>query len=307
MEKLIITAAITGGSSPQGNPYLPKSPKEQIQATVDAWNAGASIVHIHGRNPETGMPDHVAEYLGEAVAGIRERCNILVNVTTGGTAHRVDLDWLYKEIPRESVRGRFQVIADLANNSATKPDLASFNAGSPVIDIYSQKNDEFMLKFVMVHSFDDMRYGAKLLKECGVKPELECYDVGMVSNGAFLGEIGTLDGPLYFDFVMGVLGQIPATVDNVIAMHRSIPPGSPWSVCAVGLSEWPMITTSMLLGGNVRVGFEDNIYLSKGVQAKSNAEMVEKAVRIANELGREIATPDEARKILGLPEKKQGG
>jgi 3-keto-5-aminohexanoate cleavage enzyme len=253
------------------------------------------------------MPDHVAEYLGEAVAGIRERCNILVNVTTGGTAHRVDLDWLYKEIPKESVKGRFQVIADLAKNPATKPDLASFNAGSPVIDIYSQKNDEFLLKFVMVHSFDDMRYGAKLLRECGVKPELECYDVGMVSNGAFLGEIGALDGPLYFDFVMGVLGQIPATVDNVIAMHRSIPPGSPWSVCAVGLSEWPMITTSILLGGNVRVGFEDNIYLSKGVQAKSNAEMVEKAVRIANELGREIATPDEARRILGLPEKKQAG
>jgi 3-keto-5-aminohexanoate cleavage enzyme len=301
VDKLIVTAAITGGSSPQGNPYLPKSPKQQIQATIDAWNAGASIVHIHGRNPETGMPDHVAEYLGEAVAGIRDRCDILVNVTTGGTSHRVDLDWLYKEIPKESVKGRFQVIADLAKVPETKPDLASFNVGSPVIDIYNQTNDEFLLKFVMVHTFDDMRYGAKLLKECGVKPELECYDVGMVNNGVFLGEIGALDEPLYFDFVMGVLGQIPATVENVIAMQRSIPQGSPWSVCAIGLSEWPMVTTAMLLGGNVRVGFEDNIYLSKGVQAKSNAEMVEKVVRIAKELGREIATPDEARRILSMP------
>jgi 3-keto-5-aminohexanoate cleavage enzyme len=300
MEKLIITAAITGGSSPQGNPYLPKNPKEQVQSAVDAWNAGASVIHIHGRNPETGEPDHVAEYLGEAIAGIKGRSNVIVNCTTGGTAHRVDLDWLYKEIPKESVKGRFGVISDLAKDPQTRPDLASFNAGSPVIDIYSQSKDDFLLKFVMVHSFDDMRYGATILKECGVKPELECYDVGMISNCVFLRDIGILEDPLYFDFVLGVLGQIPATVENVIHMYHSIPQGAPWAVCAIGLSEWPMITTAILLGGNVRVGFEDNIYLARGVQAKSNAEMVEKAVRIARELDRDIATPEEARAILQL-------
>ncbi len=304
MEKLIITAAITGGSSPQGNPYLPKTPKEQIQATVDAWNAGASIVHIHGRNPQTGESDHVAEFLGEAIAGIKERCDIIVNCTTGGTAHRVDADWLYREIPKESVKGRFSVISDLCKHPHTKPDLASFNAGSPVIDIYSQSKDEFLLKFVMVHSFPDMVYAANLMKECEVKPELECYDIGMINNCTFLHSIGALEAPLYFQCVMGVLGQIPATVDNLIHMVRSIPQGASWSVCATGLSEWPMITAGILLGGNVRVGFEDNIYLSKGIKAKSNAEMVEKAVRIARELDREIATPDEARKILKLPQKK---
>ncbi len=301
MEKLIITAAITGGSSPQGNPYLPKSPKEQVQSAIDAWNAGASVIHIHGRNPQTGEPDHVAEYLGEAIAGIKERCDVIINCTTGGTAHRVDLEWLYEEIPKESVKGRFQVIRDLSKRSDTRPDLASFNAGSPVIDIYSRAKDDFLLKFVMVHSFDDMRYGARVLKECGVKPEIECYDVGMISNAVFLRDIGALEDPIYFDFVLGVLGQIPATVENVAHMYHSIPHGMPWSVCAVGLSEWPMITTAMLLGGNVRVGFEDNIYLSRGLQAKSNAEMVEKAVRIARELDREIASPGEARAILGLP------
>lgn len=301
MEKLIITVAITGGSSPQGNPYLPKSPKEQIQATVDTWNAGASVVHIHGRNPVTGMPDHDVEFLGEAIAGIKERCDIIVNCTTGGTAHRVDGDWLYKEIPKESVKGRFAVISALAKNADTRPDLASFNAGSPVIDIYSQSKDEFLLKFVMVHSFDDMRYGAKIMKECGVKPELECYDIGMINNAIFLRDIGVLEDPLYFDFVMGVLGQIPATLDNLMHMHRCIPQGAPWSVCAVGLSEWPMITAAVLLGGHVRVGFEDNIYLSKGVQAKSNAEMVEKVVRIARELDREIASPEDVRALLKLP------
>lgn len=304
MEKLIITVAITGGSSPQGNPYLPKTPKEQIQATIDAWNAGASIVHIHGRNPYTGESDHTAEFLGEAISGIKNKCDIIVNCTTGGTAHRVDGDWLYREIPKESVKGRFSVIYKLCQDTSTKPDLASFNAGSPVIDIYSQSKDEFLLKFVMVHSFPDMVYGAKLLKECGVKPELECYDIGMVNNCNFLKSIGVLDTPLYFQCVMGVLGQIPATVENLISMVRNIPRGSPWSVCAIGLNEWPMITAGILLGGNIRVGFEDNIYLSKGVAAKSNAEMVEKAVRIARELDREIATPDEAREILHLPDRK---
>jgi 3-keto-5-aminohexanoate cleavage enzyme len=213
----------------------------------------------------------------------------------------VDLDWLYKELPKESVKGRFGVISDLAKNPQTRPDLASFNAGSPVIDIYSQSKDDFLLKFVMVHSFDDMRYGATILKECSVKPELECYDVGMINNCVFLRNIGILEEPLYFDFVLGVLGQIPATIENVIHMYHSVPYGALWSVCAIGLSEWPMITAGILLGGNVRVGFEDNIYLSKGVQAKSNAEMVEKAVRIARELDRDIATPEEARAILHLP------
>jgi uncharacterized protein (DUF849 family) len=246
----------------------------------------------------------VAEFLGEAIAGIKERCDIIVNCTTGGTAHRVDADWLYREIPKESVKGRFSVISDLCKHPHTKPDLASFNAGSPVIDIYSQSKNEFLLKFVMVHSFPDMVYAANLMKDCGVKPELECYDIGMINNGAFLQSIGALEAPLYFQCVLGVLGQIPATIDNLIHMVRNIPPGALWSVCAIGLSEWPMITTGILLGGNVRVGFEDNIYLSKGIKAKSNAEMVEKAARIAKELDREIATPDEARKMLKLPPKK---
>jgi 3-keto-5-aminohexanoate cleavage enzyme len=203
----------------------------------------------------------------------------------------------------ESVEGRVSVIPALSKDLKTKPDLASFNAGSPVIDIYQASKKDFALKFVMVHTFPDMVHVANVMKECGVKPELECYDIGMINNCIFLHDIGALEAPLYFQCVLGVLGQIPATIDNLIHMHRTMPQGSPWSVCAVGLSEWPMITTAMMLGGHVRVGFEDNIYLSKGVQAKSNAEMVEKAVRIARELDREIASVDDARRILHLPPK----
>jgi len=301
MEKLIITAAITGGASPESNPYLPKTPKEQIQAAFDAYNAGASVIHIHARDPLTGKGDHKADYFAEAIAGIRDKCNVIINVTTGGSGKRVDGDWLYREIPEESVKGRLSVIPELCKDPKTKPEMASFNAGSPVIDIYSRQKKDFALKFVMVHSFPDMVDMATTMKECGVVPELECYDIGMIHNCIFLKEIEALEAPLRFQFVMGILGQIPATLDNLVHMNRSIPPGSLWSACATGLNEFPMITAAMIMGGNVRVGFEDNIYLSKGVFAKSNAELVEKAIRIARELDREIASPDEARRILRLP------
>jgi len=304
MDKLIVTVAITGGASPESNPYLPKTPKEQIQATVDAYNAGASIVHIHARNPNTGKPEHKAEFFAETIAGIRDRCDILINVTTGGSGRRVDGDWLYKKIPEESVRGRISIIPELCKDPKTKPDIASFNAGSPVIDIYSTSKKDFILKFVMVQSFPDMVYMANVMKEHEVKPELECYDVGMINNCLFLKKIGVLEDPLYFQFVLGVLGQIPATFDNLLHMRRCIPKDCPWSVCAVGLNEFPMATAAIIMGGHVRVGFEDNVYISKGKLAKSNAELVEKIVRIARELDREIATPEEARKILNLPPKK---
>jgi 3-keto-5-aminohexanoate cleavage enzyme len=303
MEKLIITAAITGGASPEDNPYLPKTPKEQAKATLEAYEAGASVVHIHARNPETGRGEQKAKWLEEAIVPIREKCDILINVSTGGSGRRVDGDWLYKEIPEESVKGRVSVVPELGKNPRAKPDLASFNAGSPVIDIYSQKKKDFILKFVMIHSFPDMVYVAETMKACGVKPELECYDIGMINNAKVLGEMGHIENPLYFQFVLGILGQIPATVDNLIHMVRSIPPESPWSVCAVGLDEFKMATMAILMGGHVRVGFEDNLYLSKGVRAKSNAELVEKIVRLAKELDREIATPEDARRILNLPPK----
>jgi 3-keto-5-aminohexanoate cleavage enzyme len=301
MEKLMITVAITGGASPESNPYLPKTPEQQVRAALEAYQAGACVVHIHGRNPETGKGEHNARWFEQAVVPIREQCDILINVSTGGAGRRVDGDWLYKEIPEESVRGRVSVIPELSKRVLSKPDLASFNIGSPVLDIYNHTRKEFVQKFVMVHSFPDMVYIAETMKACGVKPELECYDVGMINNAKFLNELGHLETPLYFQFVLGVLGQIPATVDNLLHMVRSIPSESPWSVCAVGLNEFPMATMAILMGGHVRVGFEDNIYLSKGVKAKSNAELVEKIVRLAKELDREIATPDDARRILHLP------
>lgn len=301
MEKLIITVAITGGATPPSNINLPKNPKEQVRAAIDAYNAGASVVHIHARNPETGLPEHKVPFFEEAIIPIKEECDIIINVTTGGSGRRVDGEWLYKKIPEESVEGRVSIIPELCKNPKSRPEMASFNCGSPVIDIYSKSKDEFTVNFVMVHSFADMRHVANILKENKVKPEIECYDVAMINNALFLNEIGVLEKPMHFQCVMGILGGIPATVDNLNHMVRQIPNDSTWSVCAIGLSEFPMITMGIIMGGHVRVGFEDNFYIEKGKVAKSNAEMVEKVVRIARELGREIATPEEARKILGLP------
>ncbi len=301
MEKVIVTCAITGGASPAGNPYLPKTPAEQVASAAGAFDAGAAVIHIHGRNPETGMPDSDAGFIGEVVVGIKEQCpGVIVNVSTGGSGKRYDGDHLFEEVPKESVKGRIQIIADLAQDPATKPDLASFNAGSPVIDIYSRTRKDWLLKFVMVHTFNDMAHMAQVMQENGVKPEFECYDVSMINNVLTLKELGYVTGPLYFQCVMGIMGGIPATPDNLLHMVRQIPPEYPWSVCAVGAAEYPMVTMGLVMGGNVRVGFEDNIYLNPGVPAKSNAEMVEKAVRLAGELGREVASPEEARRILGL-------
>ena len=305
MDKLIVTAAITGGASPSDNPAKPKNPEEMVKATLDCYNAGASIVHIHALNPTTSEPEQKAEWFEQAIVPIKEQCDIVVNVTTGGCAKRVDGDWLYKKQPEETVEGRISIIPALSKNPMSKPDLASFNAGSPVIDIYSRTKKEFLLKFVMVHSFPDMVYMADIMKDNGVKPEIECYEVGMINNAKFLTELGHMEAPPYFQLVMGVLGQIPATVDNLIHMVRCIPEGSPWSVCAVGLNEWPMTTMGIIMGGHVRVGLEDNIYLAEGDPAKSNVELVEKVVRIAKELDREIATPDEAREILHLPPREK--
>ena len=300
--KVIVTCAITGGASPAGNAYLPKTPAEQVISAVEAFNAGASVIHIHGRNPESGMPDHDARFIADAVAPVKQQCpGVIINVSTGGSAKRYDGDHLFEKSPKESVAGRVAVIADLAKSPETKPDLASFNAGSPVIDIYSRSQKDWLLKFVMVHTFNDMAYMAEVMRDSGVKPEFECYDVGMISNVLTLKELGYVTGPLYFQCVMGVMGCIPATPDNLLHMVRQVPSEYPWSVCAVGAAEYPMVNMGLILGGNVRVGFEDNIYVGPGVRARSNAEMVEKAVRMAKELGREIASPAEAREILGLP------
>jgi len=303
MEKLIITAALTGNITlPTQTPYLPLTPQQIIDDAVRAASAGAASVHIHGRDPKTARPTTDPAVYREIAAGIKARSNVIVCITTGGTAYMT---------PEE----RAQVVP------ALKPELATFNMGTinfsihPIADRYKDEDykypweKEFALStkdFIFRNTFGDIEKLMQMMKENNTKPEFELYDVGHIYNLNFLVRRGIIKFPVWLQFVTGILGGIGANVDEVVHMKQTADrllgaDNYVWSVIGAGYpAEFNLATLGIMMGGHARVGFEDNIFIEKGVLAKSNAELVEKLVRIARELGREIATPDEARKILGL-------
>jgi 3-keto-5-aminohexanoate cleavage enzyme len=269
MEKLIITVALTGAEvTREHTPYLPITPQEIADAAYEAWQAGASIAHIHVRDSE-GRPSQDGELYRQALEFIREKCDIIVQPSTGGAVGMT---------PEERLQPVY-----------LRPEMATLTVGT-----VNFGDDVFM------NTPKDIEIFAQTMQEHGVKPELEIFEVGMITNALRLVKKGLVQEPLHFDFVMGVPGAIAGTPENLLHLVKSIPEGSTWSVAGVGRAQLPLNTMAILLGGHVRVGFEDNIYYEKGVLAKSNAQFVERIVRLANELGREIATPNEARKILGL-------
>jgi uncharacterized protein (DUF849 family) len=297
-EKAIITAAITGSiHTPGMSPYLPITPKQIIDEAVAAYEAGAAVAHIHVRDPETGRPTPDINLVGEVVKGIKGRCNMIICITTGGG---LGMTAEQRLIPV----------------STFKPELASFNAGSLNFALFHalDKFKEFKFgwepqylgmteDFIFPNTFKSMREFTVIFNENGTKPEFEVYDSGMVNNVAFMIEKGYVKKPVYVQFVMGVLGGITPSSENLLFLvdyAKKLIGDFEFSVCVAGRAQFSMCTQSLLLGGNVRVGLEDNLYLDKGVMAKSNAEQVAKVARIAKELGIDPATPDEARKILGL-------
>ena len=297
-DKVIITAAITGAiHTPTMSPYLPITPREIADEAVRSYEAGAAVCHIHARNPETGQPTPDVNIIKEIITSIKSRCNIVICITTGG--------------------GFGMTIEQrVAPVSLYRPELASFNAGSmnfalfPVIPRYPSWKYEWEKQFlamtednIFANTFKSMREYCAVFNETGTKPELEIYDSGMVNNIAFMIQAGHLKKPVYIQFVMGVLGGITASPENLLFLvdyaRRQIG-DFVFSVCVAGRAQFPICTLSLLIGGNCRVGLEDNLYLEKGKMAKSNAEQVAKMVRIAQEVGVQPASPDEARKILGL-------
>jgi uncharacterized protein (DUF849 family) len=303
MEKLIITAALTGNITlPTQTPYLPLTPQQIIDEALRATNAGAASVHIHGRDLKTGRPTTDLVVYREIAAGIKARSNVIVCVTTGGTAYMT---------PEE----RAQVVP------ALKPELATFNMGTinfsihPIADRYKDEDykypweKEFAIStkdFIFRNTFGDIEKLMQMIKENNTKPEFELYDVGHLYNLNFLMSRGIIKFPVWLQFVTGILGGIGANLEEVMHMKQTADrllgaDNYIWSVIGAGYpAEFHLASLGIMMGGHARVGFEDNIFIEKGVLAKSNAELVEKVVRIARELGREIATPDEARKILGL-------
>jgi uncharacterized protein (DUF849 family) len=303
MEKLIITAALTGAvTMPTQTPYLPITPQQLADEAVRAAEAGAASVHIHARNPQDGMPTSDLEVYAEIVSNIKRRSGVIVCITTGG-AVGADAEKRIAVVPR------------------FKPELASFNMGSmnfsihPIADRYEDKDYKYAWEKgfilgtkenVFRNTFSDIEYFCQTMKDNDTRPECEAYDVGHIYNIAYLVRQKLLQLPIWMQFVTGVLGGIGSSLEDIMFMKQTSDrllgaENYRWSVIGVGYpDEFKAAALAIMTGGHVRVGLEDNIFIKKGKLAKSNAELVEKVVRIAREFERDIATPDEARKILGL-------
>jgi len=299
VEKVIVTAAITGSIHvPSMSPYLPITPQQIADEAVRVYEAGGTVAHIHVRNPETGQPVTDMELFREVVTKVKSRCNIILCLTTGGGVGM-------------TTEERSKVV------STFKPELASLNFGSinfaffdvaEKIETFKYPWEEQYVKmtedWIFPNTFKTLREFSQVFTENETKPELEIYDAGMINNVAFMLQKGHLKKPVYLQFVLGILGAMPPSASNLVYMYNSareaLGNDFAWSVCAASRHQMPMCTMSLTMGGNVRVGLEDSLYASKGVMAKSNAEQVEKIIRIARELSLEPATPDEAREILGL-------
>jgi len=273
MEKLIITAAICGAEvSKDNNPNVPYTVREIGIEAEKAFLAGASIIHLHVREDD-GTPTQDIKRFQDCVNKIKNRCpDVIIQPSTGGAIGM-------------SNEERLQPIF-----MNPRPEMATLDCGT-----MNFGGDE-----IFVNTENTIIHFATEMNSRGIKPELECFDKGMIDMALRLNKKGYIKEPMHFNFVLGVNGGIAATPRDLIYMVNSIPKNSTFTVCAIGRHEFPMVTISIVLGGHARVGFEDNIYLSKGVLAKSNKELVEKVVRISKELGRDIASPYEARKILSL-------
>jgi len=298
MAKRIITAALTGSiHTPSMSPYLPVTPEQLIKEAVAVYNAGGAVAHVHVRDPKAGMPNADQNIYRQIATEVKKLCDIILCFTTGGKLG-------------EPVENRVRVASNL------EPELTTLNAGSlnfalfHIVDgVKEWKYDwekpylEGTEDFIFPNTFKTMRQYIEIMYAHGAKPELEIYDAGMINNVAFLINEGIIKKPVYLQFVLGILGGIPATIENFVFLletARKQIGDFEFSVCAAGKQQFPMCTASLLMGGHARVGLEDNLYLEKGVLAKSNAEQVAKLIRIAKEFGIEPATPEEARKILNL-------
>ena len=276
MQKLIITVALTGNvPTKEMNPDLPVTAAEVAADVRSCADAGAVLFHVHARDADE-KPTLERDAFKERVRGIKEVApEVIIQLSTGGRAGK---DWEAR-----------------ANPVRLLPEMASFTTGSNNLPGMIYENSPQFIEFL-----------AKVFKETGVKPEIEVFETGMINNALFLQSKGYLYAPLHFQFVLGAPGSMPASVKNLSFLADSIPAGSTWTVAGIAKAEIPMAAAAIVMGGHVRVGLEDNLYLPDGSSA-TNLKLVEKIVRIAKEVGRDIASPDEAREILSLNPKFKDG
>jgi len=298
--KVIITCAVTGAVHvPSQSEYLPITPEQIAENAIGAAEAGAAILHLHARNPENGRPTADPDMFMQFLPEIKERCNAVINITTGG--------------------GQGMTLEQrLAAAMRARPEMCSLNMGSMNFGRFGIANriKEFRFDweaddleasrdYIFRNTYKDISYILRELGEThGVKFEFECYDVGHLYNLAYFVDEGLVKPPFFVQTIFGILGGIGTDVEDLLHMKRTADrlfgDAYQWSILGAGRHQLNLVTMGAIMGGNVRVGLEDNIYLGKGELAKNNGELVAKTARILQELSMEIATPDEAREVLQL-------
>ncbi|HEY8279239.1 MAG TPA: 3-keto-5-aminohexanoate cleavage protein [Bdellovibrionota bacterium] len=269
MSKLIITAAITGAeTTKEMNPALPCSPEEQAEAAFECWKAGASIVHLHVRD-KSNKPSQSLELFEKVSKLIRAKCNLILQFSTGGAVGTP--------------------VSERIAPLKLKPEMASLNAGS------INFGDE-----VFENLPKDIAALADEMKKLKIKPEIEVYDLGMLEYGVTLVNSGLVPAPAHFQFVLGTKHGLSGSPENMFYLRSKLPAGCTFAVAGIGRHQLQVAPLAIVSGGHVRVGFEDNVYFSKGVLAQSNAQLVKRIAELSVMLQREVANPDEARKILGI-------
>ena len=300
MKPVIVSCAVTGGiHTPSMSPHLPVTPEQITEAAVGAADAGASIIHLHARDPETGRPDSRPETFMQFLPRIAERTDAVLNISTGG-----GLGMTMEQ--------------RLAAALTASPEMASMNMGSmnfgifPMLQKYKTFQHEWESEFlgmtddfIFANTFKSVQTILQQLGEGhGTRFEFECYDLGHLYNLAWFVDQGLIKPPFFIQMIYGILGGVGADADNLMHMHtiaeKLFGDSYEWSVLGAGRHQFPLATQSVMLGGNVRVGLEDNLYINKGELATSNAQQVNRIRKIIEELGHTVATPAEARERLAL-------
>ena len=271
MDKLIISCCICGAEvTKENNPAVPYTVEEIAREAKSAYDAGAALIHLHVRWDD-GTPTQDKGRFQECVDAIRKVCpDVIIQPSTGGAVGMTDLERLQ------------------STEITPTPEMATLDCGT-----CNFGGDE-----IFINTDNTINTFGDIMKERGIKPECEVFDKGMIDLALKAAKKGHIDYPIHFDFVLGV--QMTATVRDLVFMATSIPAGCTWTATGIGKTAWDIAAATIAMGGHVRVGFEDNVYISKGVLAKSNGEMVERVVQMAKLMNREVATPAEARQILGL-------
>jgi 3-keto-5-aminohexanoate cleavage enzyme len=280
-DPVIITCSISGSlANRERCPAIPYTPAEYAAEARRAVDEGASMIHIHARTPD-GVPSHeIEDFRAIADAILAEVDDVVINFSTGALGVAVDKRVAYLR--------------------ACRPEVAALNMGSMNYAKYSARRKDFVFSAVFANPFDEIVELLKAMKELSIRPEHECFDVGHVGSLAPLVDMGLLGAPMHVSCVMGVTGGVPPTARNLAAMADNVPAGAHWGVIGIGRGQWMLVAAALTLGGSVRVGLEDNFYLPDGTMARSNGELIARARRLTEDVGRRVATVAQARAMLGV-------